>query len=204
MVIGLGGEGSWFVKELMRYIELGVIPADLNLLLVDGDMVEPKNIKPFQYYDMEDIGQNKAKATYNKYKDQDYGLNLSFMPERIVCNNALDIDGTDRTYILCVDNDYTRKLVIDYCYKNNHQFIDMRCSGSRYLILPKTTQEESDKFISEENFNKEYSCQEAEFFVKADKHTKYQLGHRISSLIGLQMLLNIIRGKRNYPMTAFI
>ena len=102
--------------------------------------------------------------------------------------------------ILCVDNEKTRKLVMDYCYKTNKEFIDLRATGRRIFALPKQRlQKDSLKFVDEED-NREYSCQE-----KEDKEQgRIQLGNRIVARIGVQLLLNLLRGHSNKILSVVI
>ena len=59
-VIGSGGTGTFFLKEISRYFASGVHGEDLaELFIFDGDTVEDKNLAR-QAFAEEDIGINKA------------------------------------------------------------------------------------------------------------------------------------------------
>lgn len=75
LVIGAGGTGTYFLKEVSRQISCSIeIKKRLrNLMIIDGDTVEEKNLER-QCFAPEDIGRNKAVCMANILNDA-FGLN---------------------------------------------------------------------------------------------------------------------------------
>lgn len=192
LVCGLGGVGSFVVKGVMECVEQDIINAlklDLNITIADNDTVELKQMR-YQDYCEKDLGENKAKALAKRYPL------LQAIPCRI--NSETQLRGFD-LIVLCVDNEQTRKMVVEYCYKNEKEFLDLRATGRRVFAMPKTTLKDNLKFITEGDTGT-YSCQE-----KDDLRTgRIQRGHRCCAEIGVQQILNILRGQNNRPVSLLV
>lgn len=123
VLIGCGGTGGNLIPMLTRlmysFINSKYYRKSIQLTLVDGDVVEEKNLfrQPFI---KQDVGRNKAQIFAERYGGA-FGLEVAYMPQYIHnrkeilnCMNkwdALDI------IIGCVDNDETREIIYQ-AYKN--------------------------------------------------------------------------------------
>ena len=123
-IIGCGGTGSNYIKELARYLATNrnyMINADV--ILIDGDTVEEKNLER-QSFTPEDLLMNKAEAMALAVSDM-YNLTFSYVPEyiaskehmlRIMRNTyereSYEEEGTFVPIIIgCVDNHNCRKIL---------------------------------------------------------------------------------------------
>lgn len=111
VVVGCGGTGSHYIKELGRLI-YGKRGAGnkLRLVLVDGDVVEEKNLVR-QAFLAQDIGQNKAQVMA-EILDQAYGVKAEYYDNYI--DSAQDLkkmvrDDAVAVLIGCVDNHQCRQ-----------------------------------------------------------------------------------------------
>jgi molybdopterin/thiamine biosynthesis adenylyltransferase len=184
LVIGCGGIGSFFLREAYDLYMNEVKGTDnLNVMMVDDDEVEEKNIK-YQNFEMEEIGQKKAMALNNRY---------GFSYETKLISKKKDLLGFD-IIILAVDNSQTRKLVYEYCEENNIYFIDMRSTGrgvAFYTKHKKNNLKTLNATLDEEAVST--SCQ----VTHELNDGKIQLGNRIIANIGAQLLLNYLRDEPN-------
>lgn len=187
-MIGCGGEGSYMIEHICKKIGQGQISADV--LIADNDIVEVSQIesgKKPQNFTIKDVGKNKAKVLAQRFKE--YGITA--IPKRIERAEQIPDDVT--MILLCVDNEKTRDMVIRYCHeKGNKDFIDIRSRGNGFFCMPKTTLEDNLRFVEVKD-TKEYSCQSKEDVEKG----QIQMGHEIGALVGTQMLLNYLRGRKN-------
>lgn len=183
LIIGAGGIGSFLAEEIAvliikNQIDLG----EHEFTIADNDTVDVTNLDCQNYGD-EDLGMAKVFALKKRWRDE-----LKYKAERIV--DIKQLKGYN-LFVLCVDNDIVRKLVINYCYEHGYEFLDMRSTGRKVFCMPKTTHEENIKFVSDDMNT--YSCQEAK-----DKEVgKIQVGNKIAAMIGTQMILNMTRGYNN-------
>ncbi len=181
LIIGCGGIGSFLIEHIYKRQRNGQIDGFIDFSIADDDMVEMNQVK-YQNFSITHAGETKSTIL-----GQLYGFKA--INKRI--EDVKQLKGYD-LIILCVDNDYTRKMVVEYCHKKGVEFIDLRATGRRYFAMPKTTLKENMKFIDSEDKG-EYSCQE-----KADlEKGLFQMGNEIVATIGCQMLLNILRGNTN-------
>lgn len=192
LVLGVGGIGSFFIQELVECIEQEQIdPFNMEIVLADQDIVE-LNQRKYQNFTLEEVGMNKAEALAKRFSK--YGTEA--FQKRV--DNEKQIMGYD-IIILCVDNEKTRHMVIQYCHKYDAEFIDLRATGRRFFAMPKTTLKDNLRFV-DINDAKEYSCQE-----KRDLKKNYiQKGNKIAALVGIQMLLNIMRGNSNKTISLVV
>jgi molybdopterin/thiamine biosynthesis adenylyltransferase len=189
LLIGAGGVGSWACDELSRLYYNGQIPAKVEITIADDDLVEMQQIK-YQNFKSVDAGLNKAKALANRY-EMIVGLKTRITKE----SQLKDYD----FFILCVDNEAARKLVIEYCHRKKKEFIDVRATGRQVTAQPKTSLKENMKLVTPTDSG-EYSCQNEATLKKG----QYDLGNRISALIAAQMFLNYLRGLKNHTINEVI
>jgi len=191
LIIGCGGIGSYLIEHICDKMKKQQIDEYTKFEIADDDMVEIAQIN-YQNFKMQEIGMSKSKALAKRFKD--YGL---WAIERRIDKDKW-LEGYD-LIILCVDNEKTRKMVIEYCHTNYTEFLDLRATGRKYFAMPKTNLKENLKFIDSKD-KKEYSCQEKEDLKKG----LYQMGNEIVAKIGTQMLLNLLRGHSNRIINGVI
>jgi len=189
LVIGCGGIGSWFIDSLCRQFLTAQISLG-TVAIADGDIVESSQLE-YQNFTNLQIGSNKAIVLSERYEAFGIVPIDSYIAEESI------LDDYD-LFILCVDNEPIRKLLCNYCFSNNRNFLDLRATGRKIMVLPKMTLEENLKFITDDTTH--YSCQEP---IDKEKNT-FQNGNHVAAEIGIQMLLNIQRGLKNRPVTLLI
>lgn len=140
LVLGAGGTGTYFLKEVSRY--LASLPAEIlkcldkDMYIMDGDIVEKKNIDRQAYFS-EDIGFKKASKMAEILNESFfYGDRISLqwhsMPQYLLAKEQLSFlkstskeeegtlsDSTNFTVhmpliISCVDNHAARLVTEDY------------------------------------------------------------------------------------------
>lgn len=120
VVVGCGGTGSHYIKELGRLIYGHKrLSQDVQITLVDGDLVEEKNLIR-QAFMPQDIGQNKAQVMA-EILEQAYGINVNFYDQYIDAPSDLEkLVRVDSTVLLvgCVDN--------HQCRQSMHHFFHVR------------------------------------------------------------------------------
>lgn len=107
VVIGCGGVASWLVRPLVMFLrQCDHKPV---LTLIDGDTIEERNLDR-QWFDEEDIGQNKAEAMAELLPN-DYPID-SAVREYYMDGHILPIDGT-KLFLCCADNHAARRAVLN-------------------------------------------------------------------------------------------
>ncbi len=119
IVVGCGGTGSHYIKELGRLLYGMKAGNRVSLILVDGDNVEEENLVR-QAFLPQDIGKNKAQVM-SEILRQSYGVKSEFYDAYI--DGASDLEqlvGKDKMVILvgCVDN--------HQCRQSMHRFYQAR------------------------------------------------------------------------------
>ncbi len=185
-IIGAGGIGSMLIEELDKCVEQGQIDIFNNSFTIsDEDIVELNQIR-YQNFEVKDAGKNKADILTKRFNN----LGAKSNNQRI--NKEVQLKPYN-FFILCVDNDKTREFVIKHCHKTGKQFIDLRSTGRRVFAMPKLEGITDNMKFIDANDKKEYSCQE-----KSDLDKGYiQKGNKIIAMIGIQMILNHLRGHNN-------
>lgn len=122
-IVGCGGTGSNYIKELARYLATNKDEVDADVILIDGDVVEEKNLQR-QSFIKEDILMNKAESMALAVSDT-YGMTFSYVPEYIaskehmlqIIKNSYYKDAYSNEAIIiplivgCVDNHNCRKIL---------------------------------------------------------------------------------------------
>jgi molybdopterin/thiamine biosynthesis adenylyltransferase len=185
LVLGAGGIGSWLIEEVCRSIEQEQIDPNTELFVADNDMVEIEQVR-YQNFTFEDAGLNKAQALARRFKH----VGVTQIKDRI--KSGKQLKGYD-LIVLCVDNDPTRELVIKYCFSKNIEFLDLRSSGRIISAFPKLEKASDNLKFVDGNDATCYSCQDHNTLLlgRIDK------GNKIIALIGVQMVLNHLRGMNN-------
>jgi len=185
LVIGMGGIGSWLLEEICACIGQGQIDSMIEFVIADADIAELEQLN-YQNFKRSEAGMNKSEALALRF--QEYGIKE--YTSRIERNEQLrEYD----TIILCVDNEKCRELVVKHCHKHNKEFLDLRATGRRIFAMPKADSlEQNLKFIDSDD-TEEYSCQD-----KADLDKGWvQNGNKVVAALGVQILLNLLRGHKN-------
>lgn len=111
LIVGCGGTGSHYAKELGRLLYgMSVREKELQIVLIDGDVVEERNLVR-QAFLPQDIGRNKAQ-TMAEILFQTYGIEASYYDRYI--DRADDFKSLVREdavvlIIGCVDNHQCRQ-----------------------------------------------------------------------------------------------
>ena len=106
-LIGVGGIGGVLLQSIDKSKKLF---EDRHIFLWDGDRVEESNLDR-QYFTKRDIGRNKAKAFYDKYKES---LSIEFTPEYFTERMYESIDNGDLIFV-CADNHGARLSALNVC-----------------------------------------------------------------------------------------
>lgn len=119
IVVGCGGTGSHYIKELGRLLYGRHAGEKVRLTLVDGDVVEEKNLCRQAFLE-QDIGRNKAEVM-SEILMEAYGISSRYYDRYI--DSAADlanIAGKDSMVLLagCVDN--------HQCRQSMHRFYESR------------------------------------------------------------------------------
>ena len=105
-----------------------------------------------------------------------------------------DLEGYD-LILSCVDNMETRKLIFEFCHKNNKDYLDFRSEGRMVMAFQKTNLKDDLETLDVTDKNSG-SCQREYDTERAI----IQKSYLISSAIAIQMLLNYLRGEKNYKI----
>lgn len=185
MAIGAGGIMSFAIRELFNLYENDVDGLkDIEVTIFDGDKVEEKNLK-YQNFTIDDLGKNKAEALSERYL-------FPFKKEMVLNEDQLkDYD----VYFIGVDNGKLRELIYNYCDKHkDKRFIDMRSEGRAVAFYTTHQSNILDKLMATiEPDAPATSCQ-LKFELDAGI---IQVGNRVIANIGIQLLLNELRGDKN-------
>ena len=110
VVVGLGGVGSLLVERICRYINYSV-EEEKFVLLVDGDVYEPKN---FERQDFTRIG-NKADIKADELEVKFENITFDVVESYINEDNVKDIIESGDIVFICVDNHKSRMVINNYC-----------------------------------------------------------------------------------------
>jgi molybdopterin/thiamine biosynthesis adenylyltransferase len=178
-VVGLNGIGSYFVKGLSELIKKDISGLDrINVMgidLFDFDTIEEKNFS-YTIYDIEHLGRNKAEvlAEMTGYKA---------IAEKI--ERPEQLAGYDLV-ILAVDNNEVRRLVYDTGVK----ILDLRAKGTG--IMAYLTQKDDPEYLElTKDTGEKGGCQ----YDRDIEDKTIELGNRIVAEIGLQYLVDYLRGE---------
>ncbi len=189
LIIGAGGIGSHLVRGVYKLILNEQIDSTTHdFTVADNDIVELE--QTWQAYEPKDVGLFKSR-TLCKDSEEIISANINRIESE---HDLIKYD----FFILAVDNNQTRRLVMNYCYRTGKEFIDLRADDNKAFALPKLTEDEVLKFMDDDK--KEYSCLSELSKKKGWQH----LGNQMAANIGLQMILNHLRGIRNRTANVII
>lgn len=177
-VIGAGGIGSMFCRELSRMIRCKQFgDTDPKWIHVyDDDVVEYSNLR-HQDYTEDDLSLNKAWIMQERY-------GFKGIPRRFETKDLT----SHQTFVVCADNPHVRTLVYEHCQKFNKFFVDMRSEGDRIAVF---TSNEDPKFLlstlgPDKSSEEGRSCQ-----LESDSEAGIvQLGNASVAPVGLQVLMH--------------
>ena len=184
-VLGAGGIGSHLIEEICKSIEQEQIDPNTEFFIADNDLVEIEQIR-YQNFTFEDPGLNKAQALAERFKH----IGVTPIKDRIKSDKQLK--GYD-LIVLCVDNDRTREMVIKHCFSKNIAFLDLRSSGRTISAFPKLEKASDNLRFVDGNDTVCYSCQDHDTLLQG----RIDKGNKIIALIGVQMVMNHLRGMHN-------
>ena len=125
VVVGCGGTGSRIIPPLVQLLKTGTNSLNPQLFLVDGDVVEHKNLSR-QNFITPDIGRNKSQVLAERY-GQALDFPITYIPDYIVKGNLsnlvdshsqnqglnLRLRNSRKIIILCVDTVEARRHVLE-------------------------------------------------------------------------------------------
>lgn len=116
VIIGCGGTGGYVIGHLARFLSAysSVNKREIHLTLVDGDIVEEKNLLR-QNFISRDITKNKAITLGERYSGA-FGIKINVLSEDIESVDKLNslIKGSTPLVVGCVDNNASRKILSDW------------------------------------------------------------------------------------------
>jgi len=185
MVVGAGGNGSWFLRHIHRLIQKGQIPDGITFTVFDGDDVEKKNTL-YQDYETKDVLENKAKVMADRY---------DFQAKPRYVRDPKDLDPFN-VIICCVDNRDFREMMFRHVDKHLEKYwIDVRAEGQGVVIYTKNKKNTLENMLKTlpDKSAKATSCQR-EYELSAGI---VQLGNQIAAVITAQYFLNFVREEEN-------
>lgn len=113
LLVGCGGTGSLLIEPLIRLLSYHPQGSD-SIYVVDGDRVEPHNLTR-QMFSSNQVWRPKSLAMSRKLNCP----NISFINKYLNADNVIDIisvlPNTNSLIIAAVDNNATRKILLDAC-----------------------------------------------------------------------------------------
>lgn len=123
IIVGCGGTGGNFIKELGRFLYKNSIRSRCSILLVDGDLVEERNVSR-QPFLPQDVGRKKA-AVMAEILQEAFDVFCRYYPEYL--DTIYDLEKfkqEDSVPVLvgCVDNHACRKVLHEYFHRSESCF----------------------------------------------------------------------------------
>ncbi len=112
VIIGLGGIGSILSGRLCRFLNYSQ-KETTNVLLVDGDEYEHKNLERQEFIRMG----NKAEMKMVELEEKYPSINFNYHSEYITEDTVSEVIKENDIVLLCVDNHKTRFVVSNYFWK---------------------------------------------------------------------------------------
>lgn len=212
LIVGAGGTGSSLFQNITRFA-----PEDYEIILIDGDVVEEKNILR-QMFVNTDVGQNKANVLTTKANNTIISRN-SFYPyyleteEDKGAQTLLSLTEKFEEVVLfgCVDN-HPARLQLEKFFKlmNNIDYVDC-ANGEHSGDIVYCYKSEG------ETFGALRSCYDASilFDTEDDPNTKSctdeidegniqtRVANLKSSIVALEIFAKIIQNKRKAGLVVF-
>ena len=115
IVVGAGGTGTYFLKEVSRYLAAADREKIARMLIVDGDTVERKNLSR-QAFTSDDIGRNKAEVMA-EVLNECFGLTWQAVTEYLTeLEQMMPFVARDSIPVVigCIDNHGARLLLEEF------------------------------------------------------------------------------------------
>ena len=116
VIIGLGGIGTALTEFMCRYINYKEELNPRQMMLVDGDTYELKNMRRQIFKEFGNKAEIKADELELRFRDIEFDVYPSYVNQE----NIGDVIRENDMVMLCVDNHKTRKIVNDYCSTCNN------------------------------------------------------------------------------------
>ena len=197
-IIGAGGIGSQTVDLLVPALRR--IEAQCEIIVMDGDIVEEKNLG-HQKYSSDDIGKAKVECLAAKYNSLD-NSSVSVIGISENFRNIEQVKNSDYV-IICVDRPEPRRLV----HSLGIPWIDLRCGGDGYLVLSSDSEKELVLHMTPDHEPK--SCQhegalnignlEFGFAISASYGAQWALQQLRNSPSPIQAMGSMNFGQLNFP-----
>lgn len=175
LVVGVGGTGGNFAKELCRMVSQHPDKENIKIYFIDGDLIEDKNLSR-QPYTIDDIAENKAFCLADKCSET-FNLDILSYPNYIQnVEELLEICNSYRSclpvIVGCVDNHACRKILHEVFEKlphavyldagNESTYGDVVCGikANNKVIAPDKTFYAKEILKGEHKGKNEMSCAE--------------------------------------------
>lgn len=184
-IIGSGGIGSNLAPHIARALRAGELieqVGPVRLRLIDGDLIEQKNLM-HQNFSTDEVGQLKTRAVIEGLLEcQHEFLKVESIPFDV--REATFISTSD-IVIVAVDSMVVRKLVHRYA----EVWLDLRCQGDAYIALDYRVDPVVVSKLTPLN-SESASCQ----LPGAREAGNIQFGHLLAGAHGSQWLIQFLRG----------
>lgn len=115
LLIGCGGVGSVLAELLVR-------GGFLDLIIVDNDVIDYTNLQRQNYYEI-DVGKPKATTLKEHLRKVNVDCNIDARVELVSERNLPLLAKNARLVIDATDNFHTRRIINDYCEKENKDWL---------------------------------------------------------------------------------
>ena len=202
-VVGVGGTGSMFARDLPQLL----IGTKHQMVLIDGDVVEEKNVRR-QSYQMQDVGMNKAIALARKLNSF-YAINCQAVDKYVTDKELLaEIKNRNTLPVIigCVDNDSTRKL-LEKTFRSLDTVIYIDSANSAYSgnvyvcsriqkkqigkLRSEVYQLEKDKNPTEKSCQEQAASGNVQYFITNDRMAMCVLEHCFNLISGEPWLMGV-------------
>ena len=179
-IIGLGGLGS----PCSIYLAASGI-GTMNLF--DDDNVELSNLQRQIIFDSSDVGAKKNLIAKKKLLNLNENIICNSFFERITKKNITKLLKDSDFVIDCSDNFETRKIINEYCFKNNKDLISGACIGWKGQIFNfnfSSSNSSCYECLFEEIEEEDLSCRESSIFSP--------LAGLVGTFLAIEIIKNIL------------
>lgn len=179
-IIGLGGLGS----PCSIYLAASGI-GTMNLF--DDDNVELSNLQRQIIFDSSDVGAKKNLIAKKKLLNLNENIICNSFSERINKKNITKLLKDSDFVIDCSDNFETRKIINEYCFKNDKDLISGACIGWKGQIFNfnfSSSNSSCYECLFEEIEEEDLSCRESSIFSP--------LAGLVGTFLAIEIIKNIL------------
>ena len=213
LIVGAGGTGSALFQNITRFA-----PKEYEIILVDGDIVEEKNILR-QMFVSSDVGKNKAEVLTTKANNTIISRN-NFYPYYLQTDENKGADTLENitekydniVMFGCVDN-HPARLQLEKFFKATQKNIDyIDCANGEhngdivycYKIEGNTegavrSSYDASVLFEKDNDPNTKSCNE----LLDEGNIQTRVANLKSSIVALEVFAKIIDGKRKHGLVVF-